>query len=101
MKKLPKSGALHYSFGLHLVRQQQLIKAIKYFEKSMKLTPSNSQYAYTYILAHDGLGNSRNALAQLKALIVSYQDKTQLKELGLYLSQKLQSKADYDWFIKF
>ena len=39
------------------------------------------------------------ALAKLKALIASYQDNAQLKELGLYLSQKLQSKTDYDWFM--
>ncbi|MCP4988898.1 MAG: hypothetical protein GY928_23440 [Colwellia sp.] len=100
MKNLPSSGALHYSFGLHLVRQQKLSKALKYFEKSMNLSPDNAQNAYTYILALDGLGKSEVALNELMKLMVNYQDKAQLKELGLYLSQKLQSKADYDWFLK-
>ncbi len=98
MKKLPKSGALQYSFGLHLVRQQQLSKAVSYFEKSMTLASGNAQYAYTYVLALDGLGKSQEALSKLKKLIGDYQGKSQLKELGLYLSQKLQSRADYDWF---
>lgn len=98
IKKAPLSGAIQYSFGLHLVRQKQLEKSISYFEKAMSLTPSNSQYAYTYVLALDGLGKSQGALEKLKALIVNYQDKTQLKELGLYLSQKLNDKAQYDWF---
>lgn len=92
------SGAINYSFGLHLVRQKQLEKSIGYFEKAMSLTPSNPQYAYTYVLALDGLGKSQDALEKLKALIVNYQDKSQLKELGLYLSQKLNDKAQFDWF---
>ncbi len=65
----------------------------------MALSPSHSQYAYTYVLALDGLGKSQEALNKLKKLIGGYQDKSQLKELGLYLSQKLKSRADYDWFI--
>jgi len=99
MKKLPKSGTLQFSFGLHLVRQQKLNKALSYFEKAMKLSPNNAQNAYTYILALDGLGKSKEALEKLKKLIMSYQNKTQLKELGLYLSQKLQSSPDYNWFM--
>ena len=71
-----------------------------YFENAMKLMPNNAQYAYTYVLGLDGLGQSGAALTTLKTLIINYQDKTQLKELGLYLSQKLKSRADYNWFIK-
>jgi len=62
------------------------------------LAPENSQYAYTYILAMDGTGQSRPALSKLKVFILKYSDNGQLRELGLYLSQKLKSKADYDWF---
>ncbi|MCO4798448.1 MAG: hypothetical protein KC484_04490 [Colwelliaceae bacterium] len=100
MKNNPLSGALTYSYGLHLVRQQKLAKAIEYFEKSINLDSQNSQYAYTYVLAIDGKGNSQNALIELKKLIPKYADKSQLKELGLYLSQKLNSKVDYDWFLR-
>jgi len=31
---------------------------------------------------------------------VQYSDKGQLKELGLYLSQKLNLRSEYDWFMK-
>ena len=98
MKNLPKSGMIKYSYGLHLVRQKALTKAVKFFQDAMLLAPENSQYAYTYILAMDGTGQSTQAQSKLKALIMNYPDKGQLQELGLYLSQKLKSKADYDWF---
>jgi predicted CXXCH cytochrome family protein len=97
----PKSAVLHYSYGLYFVRQKKLDKGLPLFEKSMMLMPDNAQYAYTYILALDGAGQSQQALLELKTIIISYQDKTQLKELGLYLSQKLNLRAEYNWFMKF
>lgn len=99
IKLNPKSAALHYSYGLHFVRQKRLDKGLPLFKKSMQLMPSNPEYAYTYVLALDGAGQSQDALDKLKALIPNYQNNTQLKELGLYLSQKLNSRADYNWFI--
>ena len=96
----PKSAAMHYSYGLHFVRQKKLEKALVLFEKSMMLMPNNAQYAYTYILGLDGAGQSRQALTKLKVLIINYQDNAQLKELGLYLSQKLNSSLEYNWFNK-
>jgi len=100
IEKNPKSAALHYSYGLHLVRMKKIQKALPMFKESMKLMPQNSQYAYTYILGLDGVGQSGEAIIKLKALITNYQDKTQLKALGLYLSQKLNLKADYNWFMR-
>ena len=99
IKNLPKSGAIKYSYGLHLIRQKTIDKAVTFFEKAMSLSPANSQYAYTYVLAMDGAGKSAKALNKLKSLIMNYSDKAQLRELGLYLSKKLNSKADSDWFI--
>jgi predicted CXXCH cytochrome family protein len=101
IKLNPKSAALHYSYGLYFVRQKKLEQGLPLFEKSMELMSDNAQYAYTYILALDGSGQSKQALLKLKELIINYQDKTQLKELGLYLSQKLNLRADYNWFMKF
>jgi tetratricopeptide (TPR) repeat protein len=100
IKNNPKSASLHYAYGLHFVRQKQLVKGISLFEQAMMLDPQNSQYAYTYVLAIDGIGQSREALTKLKTLITNYQDIAQLKELGLYLSQKLKSRAECDWFMK-
>lgn len=99
MKNNPKSAALHYSYGLHLVRQKNMNKAILLFEKGLVLMPDEPQYAYTYLLALDGVGKSKQALRTLKKLILTYQNKSQLKELGLYLSQKLKSRDDYNWFM--
>ncbi len=98
MKNLPKSDALHYSYGLHLVRQKSLVKAVEYFSKAMLLSPENTQYAYTYVLAMDGAGQSVQALNKLKSLILTYADKSQLRDLGLYLAQKLNNRESYDYF---
>jgi len=97
----PKSAALYYSYGLHFVRQKNIEKGLPLFEKSMTLMPDNAQYAYTFVLAMDGSGQSKEALIKLKTLIVNYQYNTQLKKLGLYLSQKLNNKKDYDFFNSF
>jgi hypothetical protein len=48
----------------------------------------------------DGEGKSSQALVKLKLLIHNYSDKVQLRELGLYLSQKLNRKGDYNWFMQ-
>jgi len=96
----PKSAALHYSYGLHFVREKKIEIGLPLFEKSMELSPDDPQYAYTFVLAMDGAGQSRQALTKLRTLIINYQDIAQLKELGLYLSQKLKLRSEYDWFIK-
>ena len=101
IKHNPKSADLHYSFGLHFVRQKKIEKGLYHFEKSMTLMPTNTRYAYTYVLALDGAGMSSQALDKLKELMANYQNKEQLKQLGLYLSQKLHRKYDYDWFMTF
>jgi predicted CXXCH cytochrome family protein len=100
LKNNPKSADLYYAFGLHFVRQNMLNKALPLFEKAMMIQPENSHYAYTFVLALDGAGQSKQALIKLKTLIKNYQDNSQLKELGLYLSQKLKLRSEYDWFMK-
>ena len=99
IQNLPKSANLHYAYGLYLIRQKNMGKAIISFKKAMDLSRNNPQFAYTYILALDGNKQSRQALFQLKELIFNYQNKKQLIELGLYLSQKLKNTADYKWFM--
>ncbi|MFB1037404.1 MAG: hypothetical protein QMC38_18910, partial [Sinobacterium sp.] len=96
----PRSAALYYSYGLHYVRQKDIEKALPLFEKAMTLESTNSQFAYTYILALDGAGQSSQAVAKLKDIIINYRDKTELKKLGLYLSEKLNLRSEYDWFTK-
>ena len=100
MKNLPKSSAIKYAYGLHLVRQKNLSKSVVFFEKAMLLSPDNGQYAYTFVLAMDGTGQSAQALNKLKVLILNYSDQAQLRELGLHLAQKLNNKEYYDYFIK-
>ena len=100
MNNIKNSGALNYVYGLFLVRQKNLAKAVTFFEQAMLLSPNNSQYAYTLVLAMDGTGQSEQAMNKLKRLIESYPDKGQLRDLGLYLAQKLNNRADYDYFMK-
>jgi len=98
LKKIPTSAVLHYSYGLHLVRTKQLDRAVKEFNLAMKYDPVVAHYAYTYILALDGQGNTRLAVAKLHELITHYKDDSQLVELGLSLSQKIQDRTSYEFF---
>ncbi|GBL05364.1 cytochrome c3 family protein [Glaciecola sp. KUL10] len=94
-----KSADVAYAYGLHKVRQKELKKAIALFAKSMKLAPNNSIFAYTYILALDGLGQPKQAMRELKALMSKYtHDNQNLVQLGLYLAQKNGSREDFVWF---
>lgn len=50
----PKSAAMHYSYGLQFRSQKKLEIALSLFEKSMKLSPIESQYAYTFCISYRG-----------------------------------------------
>ncbi|MDG2392877.1 MAG: multiheme c-type cytochrome [Thalassotalea sp.] len=99
INKVPASALLHYGYGLHLIRNQQLGKAIPLFKKSMLLDPSNAQYAYVYALSIDGTGDTKQAIEVLKSIIGNYSQNQQLVELGLSFAQKLQDKASFDYFM--
>ncbi len=98
IKALPKSGALHYSYGLHLIRTGQRSKATGYFAKALMFAPGTEQYIYTYALALDGEGKTAQGLALLKQQIIAMPHSKQLRELGIYLSQKMQDRESYEWF---
>ncbi len=98
LKHIPTSAVLHYSYGLHLVRTKHLDRAVKAFNLAMKYEPAVAHYAYTYILALDGQGNTRLAVEKLQALIANYEDNSQLVELGLSLSQKIHDRTFYEFF---
>ena len=100
IKNNKNSAALYYAFGLHYIRQQNIKGAISYLNKSMSLAPMNDRYAYTYILALDGVGHGSEAISMLKSVINRYKNKTQLKALGLHLSKKLKLKSEHQWFLK-
>ncbi|WOH39453.1 multiheme c-type cytochrome [Thalassotalea fonticola] len=99
IKNIPTSALLHYGYGLHFVRQQQLNKAIPLFKKSMALSPQDQQYAYIYALAIDGTGDTVKAIELLRDMVNAYGQNQQLVELGLSLSQKANSRVDFDYFM--
>ncbi|TRX54072.1 hypothetical protein FNN08_13360 [Thalassomonas sp. M1454] len=99
LNKVPSSALLNYGYGLHLVRNQQLPKAVPLFKKAMTLDPANSQYGYVYALSVDGTGDTKQAIAILKSIIANYPQNQQLVELGLSLAQKAQDKPSFDYFM--
>jgi predicted CXXCH cytochrome family protein len=101
IKANPKSGMLHYSFGLHQIRSKDIPSSVKSFQQAIKLEPENAQYAYVYFIALDNLGKTKQALAQLKMVIAKYPAPFQLAQLGMSYAQKLQDRAAYDYFQKF
>ena len=98
LKNVTQSHNILYSMGLHQVRIKNIDAAIRLFSQSMQLALEISRYTYTYVLALDTSGRSEEALAILKSVILNYQDKAQLKELGRYLSKKVNNKAEFIWF---
>ncbi|WP_252734003.1 cytochrome c3 family protein [Pseudoalteromonas sp. C2R02] len=98
--KLPKSAQVQYAFGLYLIRQQQHHKATKHFAKAMSYAPEQEQYLYTYVLSLDGENKTKFALQKLKMKLKKFKDSQQLKELGLYLSQKMGDEKSFNWFQK-
>ncbi|WP_371193833.1 multiheme c-type cytochrome [Glaciecola sp. SC05] len=99
MQNIPESADITYSYGLHKVRQKHLSQALDLFARSIELDPQNAVLAYTYVLAIDGLGEPERAISELRLLLPKYQhDNRNLKELGLYLAQKIRSRDDFIWF---
>ncbi len=99
ISKLPKSAILHYGFALHLVRQQQLAKALPLFKKAMLFDPTSSQYAYVYALATDSSGDTKRAISLLKTMVDDYSQNQQLVQLGLSLAQKAEDRVSFDYFM--
>lgn len=95
----PKSGQLHYGYGMYQIRNGAKAASVDSFKTAVKYDPSNIQYAYLYFLAMDNVGNTKTALAELKRVIKQYGYNRQMVELGLSFSQKLNDRASYDFFI--
>ncbi|WP_226996523.1 multiheme c-type cytochrome [Thalassotalea crassostreae] len=99
LKMVPTSATLRYGYGLHLIRQKQIDKAIEQFEKAVELAPTDPQYPYIHALAYDGKGETNKALSLLQGYVDSYAQNQQLVELGLSLAQKAQNRAAFNFFM--
>ncbi|MBE0370145.1 hypothetical protein PAUR_b0108 [Pseudoalteromonas aurantia 208] len=95
---IPRSSIISYALGLHFVRTKQLDLAMSHIKKAMLLDKTNPHYAYTYVLVLDSLGQSEKALKQLRLIIKSYTDKSNLNSLGLDLALKLGDMEAYQEF---
>lgn len=98
LSNLETSASLRYAYGLHLIRVKSPVVASVQFKKAMELDKQNPQYLYTYALSLDGLNKTQQGVKVLQQYMKYYEEQRQLKELGMYFGQKLQSKAVYDWF---
>lgn len=95
LNNLPDSASLNYSYGLYLVRQKSYQNALTYIEKASKAYPQNMQYLYTRALLLDNLQQSKAAIKLLMANRDMLKEHTQLKELALYIAQKLNDRFLY------
>ncbi len=101
LQALPKDPLLHYSHGLYLVRAKQYQAAIKAFKAAVGIAPNNSQYAYLYWLSMDNIGQTRQALMQIKQYLKRYNYDVQLVELGLHFAQKSNDANSYQWLMQY
>jgi len=94
----PQDAVVHYSYGLHLIRKKDKKRAVASFQQAIKLAPNNAQYIYLYVLAKDSIGETKQALMQLRRLIKKVDSPQQLAQLGLNFSQKMQDANSYQYF---
>lgn len=98
IKQNPKSAILHYSYGMYLIRSGDKPSSIAAFANAIKFDQTNPQYVCLYLLALDSVGNTSKAIRELKTVIKRYRYNSQLVELGLSFSQKLQDRKSYQFF---
>lgn len=91
--KTPKSAPLNYSYALHLIRNNNLIAAIKHLEISVREEPSNSTYAYALFLAIERNGDIEKALSRIMKFTKNYPSKD-IIALGIELANRLNNETD-------
>lgn len=96
LKANPDSASLHFSFAMHLVREGDKQAALPHLRNATGIAPRNVQFAYTYFVAMDNLGKTRQALSQLTATLKRYNNHPQLVNLGLGFAQKIGDSATFD-----
>lgn len=94
----PTSAVLHYSHGMHLIRQQKKSDAINALRKAVKLAPENVQYVYVYFLALDSIGQTKKALRELKLALSGYHYHPQLLQLGSNFALKMNDAKTLTYF---
>ena len=94
----PGSAILHFSKGMSLVRKGDKNSALTSFKRAMELVPLETQYAYLYFIALDSLGNTKQALLELKSVIKRYPNAQPLINLGLSFSQSTNDIDAYHYF---
>lgn len=100
LRNIPNDPDLHYAYGLYLIRSGDKSSAVKSFKQAMTLNPASVQFAYVYALSLDGVGQTAKAISQLKRMLKAHNNAQQLLQLGLSLSQKIQSRQDYNYFLQ-
>lgn len=99
LDKNPKSAALHYAHGMHLIRTNNAIDAVSSFKKAAQLEDLNVQYAYLYFLSLDNIGKTKQSLDAIKSSLLKYSNNDQLINLGLSFSKKLTDKETYQYLM--
>lgn len=97
LARLPTSAALHFSYGMHLIRAGKKPDAVKAFRNAVKYDAGNPQHAYLYFLALDAVGKTARALQELKQQYSRYQT-YELSQLGMSFAQKLNDSQSYFYF---
>ena len=99
LQALPKNAVVHYSYGMHKIRQQDLQAAISAFKKATKLAPTDGQNWYILALALDKAGSTAQAIAVLKQGLAMNESK-RLRELGVIFSSKMNDMPSRSYFQK-
>ena len=72
LKFAPDSGAVNFSYGLSLVRQQKYEDALPYLKAATEQQDSQARYAYVYAVALDSTSQTANALTYLEQATIEW-----------------------------
>ena len=90
----PDSGAVNFSYGLSLVRQQKYQDALSYLKAATEQQDSQPRYAYVYAVALDSTSQTANALSYLDQATNQWPNQFDLLMTQVLYMEKLHKTED-------
>ena len=94
LKFAPDSGAVNFSYGLSLVRQQKYEDALPFLKAATEQRDSLARYAYVYAVALDSTSQTAKALTYLEQANYQWPNQYDLLMAQVLYMEKLHKTAD-------
>ncbi|MBP17497.1 MAG: hypothetical protein CMQ21_03525 [Gammaproteobacteria bacterium] len=85
----PESGAVNFSFGLSIIRQQKYKEALPYLKAGTEREDSQPRYGYVYAVALDSVKQTEEALVYLEKAVKRWPNQYDLLMTQVLYMEKL------------